>query len=85
MSLWICSQTAHVEENGVEVTPVDRGSDRGRRVKGGRGERNAHQTLSVQHLVKTILTFVWMLYRIWRSRQRQSTSRKPVLSPGHGV
>ncbi|XP_061542765.1 ubiquitin-associated protein 2a isoform X1 [Phycodurus eques] len=25
------------EENGVEVTPVDRGSDRGRRAKGGRG------------------------------------------------
>uniref|UniRef100_A0A4W6CSG3 Ubiquitin associated protein 2a n=1 Tax=Lates calcarifer TaxID=8187 RepID=A0A4W6CSG3_LATCA len=31
------SRQARPEENGVEVTPVDRGSDRGRRVKGGRG------------------------------------------------
>ncbi|XP_029006056.1 ubiquitin-associated protein 2a [Betta splendens] len=31
------NRQAHLEENGVEVTPVDRGSDRGRRVKGGRG------------------------------------------------
>uniref|UniRef100_UPI0037E8C697 ubiquitin-associated protein 2a n=1 Tax=Semicossyphus pulcher TaxID=241346 RepID=UPI0037E8C697 len=29
--------TARPEENGVEVTPVDRGSDRGRRARGGRG------------------------------------------------
>ncbi|KAI3370329.1 hypothetical protein L3Q82_025099 [Scortum barcoo] len=28
---------ARPEENGVEVTPVDRGSDRGRRARGGRG------------------------------------------------
>uniref|UniRef100_A0A8D3CZI6 Ubiquitin associated protein 2a n=1 Tax=Scophthalmus maximus TaxID=52904 RepID=A0A8D3CZI6_SCOMX len=38
------SRQARPEENGVEVTPVDRGSDRGRRVRGGRGE---------QRLVKT--------------------------------
>uniref|UniRef100_A0A7N6B7X9 UBA domain-containing protein n=1 Tax=Anabas testudineus TaxID=64144 RepID=A0A7N6B7X9_ANATE len=31
------SRQARLEENGVEVTPVDKGSDRGRRVKGGRG------------------------------------------------
>uniref|UniRef100_A0AAQ5XDN1 UBA domain-containing protein n=1 Tax=Amphiprion ocellaris TaxID=80972 RepID=A0AAQ5XDN1_AMPOC len=31
------SRQARPEENGVEVTPVDRGSDRGRRGKGGRG------------------------------------------------
>ncbi|XP_040015151.1 ubiquitin-associated protein 2a isoform X2 [Xiphias gladius] len=31
------SRQVRPEENGVEVTPVDRGSDRGRRVKGGRG------------------------------------------------
>ncbi|XP_029359165.1 ubiquitin-associated protein 2a [Echeneis naucrates] len=31
------SRQARPEENGVEVAPVDRGSDRGRRVKGGRG------------------------------------------------
>uniref|UniRef100_A0AAX7UHM7 UBA domain-containing protein n=1 Tax=Astatotilapia calliptera TaxID=8154 RepID=A0AAX7UHM7_ASTCA len=31
------SRQARPEENGVEVTPVDKGSDRGRRVKGGRG------------------------------------------------
>nr|XP_020448733.1 ubiquitin-associated protein 2 [Monopterus albus]XP_020448734.1 ubiquitin-associated protein 2 [Monopterus albus]XP_020448735.1 ubiquitin-associated protein 2 [Monopterus albus]XP_020448736.1 ubiquitin-associated protein 2 [Monopterus albus]XP_020448737.1 ubiquitin-associated protein 2 [Monopterus albus]XP_020448738.1 ubiquitin-associated protein 2 [Monopterus albus] len=31
------SRQARPEENGVEVTPVDRGSDRGRRVKGGKG------------------------------------------------
>ncbi|XP_035487719.2 ubiquitin-associated protein 2a isoform X2 [Scophthalmus maximus] len=31
------SRQARPEENGVEVTPVDRGSDRGRRVRGGRG------------------------------------------------
>ncbi|XP_071351623.1 ubiquitin-associated protein 2a [Trachinotus anak] len=31
------SRQARPEENGVEVTPVDRSSDRGRRVKGGRG------------------------------------------------
>ncbi|XP_024125953.1 ubiquitin-associated protein 2a isoform X2 [Oryzias melastigma] len=30
-------QAARPEENGVEVAPVDRGSDRGRRVKGSRG------------------------------------------------
>uniref|UniRef100_A0AAX7TPQ4 UBA domain-containing protein n=1 Tax=Astatotilapia calliptera TaxID=8154 RepID=A0AAX7TPQ4_ASTCA len=33
------SRQARPEENGVEVTPVDKGSDRGRRVKGGRGEQ----------------------------------------------
>uniref|UniRef100_A0A4W6CSF8 Ubiquitin associated protein 2a n=1 Tax=Lates calcarifer TaxID=8187 RepID=A0A4W6CSF8_LATCA len=33
------SRQARPEENGVEVTPVDRGSDRGRRVKGGSGGR----------------------------------------------
>lgn len=31
------SRPARPEENGVEVTPVDRSADRGRRVKGGRG------------------------------------------------
>ncbi|CAJ1051511.1 ubiquitin-associated protein 2a [Xyrichtys novacula] len=31
------SRPARPEENGVEVTPVDKGSDRGRRVRGGRG------------------------------------------------
>ncbi|KAM7401784.1 hypothetical protein PAMP_017064 [Pampus punctatissimus] len=31
------SRQARPEENGVEVTPVDRGSERGRRLKGGRG------------------------------------------------
>ncbi|KAK2862413.1 hypothetical protein Q5P01_001946 [Channa striata] len=31
------SRQARPEENGVEVPPGDRGSDRGRRVKGGRG------------------------------------------------
>ncbi|CAK6958270.1 ubiquitin-associated protein 2a isoform X4 [Scomber scombrus] len=31
------SRPARPEENGVEVTPVDRGSERGRRLKGGRG------------------------------------------------
>nr|CBN81122.1 Ubiquitin-associated protein 2 [Dicentrarchus labrax] len=31
------SRQARPEENGVEVTPVDRGSDRGRRLRGGRG------------------------------------------------
>lgn len=31
------SRQARPEENGVEVTPVDKGSDRGRRVRGGRG------------------------------------------------
>ncbi|XP_070697861.1 ubiquitin-associated protein 2a isoform X2 [Pempheris klunzingeri] len=31
------SRQARPEENGVEVTPVDRGSDRGRRARGGRG------------------------------------------------
>ncbi|KAM6928137.1 ubiquitin-associated protein 2a [Xenentodon cancila] len=31
------NRQARPEENGVEVTPVDRGSDRGRRVKGTRG------------------------------------------------
>lgn len=29
---------ARPEENGVEVAPVDKGSDRGRRVRGARGE-----------------------------------------------
>uniref|UniRef100_A0AAQ6INA6 UBA domain-containing protein n=1 Tax=Anabas testudineus TaxID=64144 RepID=A0AAQ6INA6_ANATE len=33
------SRQARLEENGVEVTPVDKGSDRGRRVKGGSGGR----------------------------------------------
>nr|XP_020485036.1 ubiquitin-associated protein 2 isoform X2 [Labrus bergylta] len=31
------SRQGRPEENGVEMTPVDRGSDRGRRVRGGRG------------------------------------------------
>lgn len=31
------SRQVRPEENGVEVTPVDRGSERGRRLKGGRG------------------------------------------------
>ncbi|KAM9859112.1 ubiquitin-associated protein 2a [Aulostomus maculatus] len=31
------SRHVHTEENGVEVTPVERGSERGRRGKGGRG------------------------------------------------
>ncbi|XP_067444049.1 ubiquitin-associated protein 2a [Thunnus thynnus] len=31
------SRQARPEENGVEVTPVDRGSERGRRLRGGRG------------------------------------------------
>uniref|UniRef100_A0A8D3BKA3 Ubiquitin associated protein 2a n=1 Tax=Scophthalmus maximus TaxID=52904 RepID=A0A8D3BKA3_SCOMX len=35
------SRQARPEENGVEVTPVDRGSDRGRRVRGGRGRGRA--------------------------------------------
>lgn len=38
----VCTQIARVEENGVEVTPVDKGSDRGRRIKGARGEHEAH-------------------------------------------
>lgn len=36
---------ARPEENGVEVAPVDKGSDRGRRVRGGRGERTNFKTL----------------------------------------
>lgn len=37
---------ARPEENGVEVTPVDRGSDRGRRARGGgRGEQLHIKTL----------------------------------------
>lgn len=43
----ICKQTARPEENGVEVMPVDKGSDRGRRAKGGRGEHIGIKTLSV--------------------------------------
>ncbi|KAM9409359.1 ubiquitin-associated protein 2a isoform 1-T1 [Pholidichthys leucotaenia] len=31
------NRQARPEENGVEVTPVEKGSDRGRRVRGGRG------------------------------------------------
>ncbi|XP_034539267.1 ubiquitin-associated protein 2a [Notolabrus celidotus] len=31
------SRPARPEENGVEVTPVDKGADRGRRLRGGRG------------------------------------------------
>ncbi|XP_026163244.1 ubiquitin-associated protein 2a isoform X2 [Mastacembelus armatus] len=31
------SRQARPEENGVDATPLDKGSDRGRRVKGGRG------------------------------------------------
>uniref|UniRef100_A0A8D3CXG6 Ubiquitin associated protein 2a n=1 Tax=Scophthalmus maximus TaxID=52904 RepID=A0A8D3CXG6_SCOMX len=41
------SRQARPEENGVEVTPVDRGSDRGRRVRGGRGEQRLVKTRSV--------------------------------------
>lgn len=29
--------TARPEENGVEATPLDKGSDRGRRARGSRG------------------------------------------------
>lgn len=35
---------ARPEENGVEVAPVDKGSDRGRRVRGGRGEHTNFKT-----------------------------------------
>lgn len=31
--------TARPEENGVEATPLDKGSDRGRRARGSRGRR----------------------------------------------
>lgn len=34
---FIHAQTARPEENGLEAAPVDKGSDRGRRVKGSRG------------------------------------------------
>lgn len=37
VSKLIHAQTARPEENGVEAAPVDKGSDRGRRVKGSRG------------------------------------------------
>nr|XP_019942373.1 PREDICTED: ubiquitin-associated protein 2 isoform X2 [Paralichthys olivaceus] len=44
------SRQARPEENGVEVTPVDRSSDRGRRVKGsgGRGRAPAGNRFSAQ-------------------------------------
>lgn len=43
----VCTRTARPEENGVEVTPVERGSDRGRRARGGRGDQMHIETLSV--------------------------------------
>ncbi|XP_035007212.2 ubiquitin-associated protein 2a isoform X2 [Hippoglossus stenolepis] len=44
------SRPARPEENGVEVTPVDRSSDRGRRIKGsgGRGRAPAGNRFSAQ-------------------------------------
>lgn len=50
--------TARPEENGVEVTPVDRGSERGRRLKGGRGEQMHIKTLSVHPALEQMLTFM---------------------------
>uniref|UniRef100_A0AAQ4QRD5 Ubiquitin associated protein 2a n=1 Tax=Gasterosteus aculeatus aculeatus TaxID=481459 RepID=A0AAQ4QRD5_GASAC len=38
------SRPARPEENGVEVTPVDRGSDRGRRARGGSRGEHVHNT-----------------------------------------
>lgn len=38
----VCTRAARPEENGVEVTPVDRGSDRGRRARGGGRGKQLH-------------------------------------------
>lgn len=51
----VCPHPARPEENGVEVTPVDRGSDRGRRPRGGRGEPTVFETWSVRPALQ------WML------------------------
>uniref|UniRef100_A0A665T5T4 UBA domain-containing protein n=1 Tax=Echeneis naucrates TaxID=173247 RepID=A0A665T5T4_ECHNA len=51
------SRQARPEENGVEVAPVDRGSDRGRRVKGGRGEQTLIKILSEDQTAEYVLTF----------------------------
>lgn len=45
LCMCLCARPARPEENGVEVTPVDRGSDRGRRLRGGRGEHMHNKTL----------------------------------------
>lgn len=56
----VCPHPARPEENGVEVTPVDRGSDRGRRQRGGRGEWTVFETLSVRGALQwMLLTFFW--------------------------
>lgn len=55
----VCPCAARPEENGVEVTPADRGPDRGRRARGGRGEHPHVAVLSAcPRLEWMLLTFV---------------------------
>lgn len=81
----MCILAARPEENGVEVAPVDRGSDRGRRVKGSRGRLNESPEPSVLTAQWCGVEFMLTLCRFWRSRSRQGIGGEQVLSSRHGV
>uniref|UniRef100_A0A667WV06 Ubiquitin associated protein 2a n=1 Tax=Myripristis murdjan TaxID=586833 RepID=A0A667WV06_9TELE len=53
------SRQVRPEENGVEVTPVDRGSERGRRGRGGRGETFNPADYTTDTGTGTTQTEVW--------------------------
>ena len=60
MCVCVCVYPARAEENGLEVAPADKASDRGRRARGAQGERKHFET-NGRLKIWIFLTFVNVL------------------------